>query len=144
MTCILSFYHSSAFYLIIPLLLLSLSLSRRYHSDMTSGWSVNSSIPIQRTSAGAYKTFTIVYFVFEKKWPLCALYPPNNAVTFYDILCPLPSLLTLLSSFLSTILSLFLSLSLSPLPPSSPSPFPSSFPCPTPTLLFFFDYIYIS
>ena len=93
---------------------------------MTSGWSVNSSIPIQRTSAGAYKTFTIVYFVFEKKWPLCALYPPNNAVTFYDILCPLPSLLTLLSSFLS------LSLSLSPLPsPLSPLPSPLS-PLPSP------------
>ena len=134
MTCILSFYHSSAFYLIIPLLLLSLSLSRRYHSDMTSGWSVNSSIPIQRTSAGAYKTFTIVYFVFEKKWPLCALYPPNNAV--HLLRYPLsPSHLFSLCSPLSS-------------PLSSPSllslPLSSSFPCPAPTLLFFFDYIYIS
>jgi hypothetical protein len=76
----------------------------RYHSDMTTGWSVNSSIPIQKASSGGYKNFTIVYFVFEKKWPLCAFYPPNNQVTFYDIL-------NLLSLYPPFIISFIISLS---------------------------------
>jgi len=53
------------------------------HSDINSGWSVNTSIPIQQKD-GKYKLFTIIYFVFEKVWA-CDMYPPNNQVTFYDI-----------------------------------------------------------
>jgi hypothetical protein len=58
---------------------------RRYHSDLNSGWNVNTSIAIQKTSSGAYKLYTIIYFVFEKVYA-CDMYPPNNQVTFYGIL----------------------------------------------------------
>jgi hypothetical protein len=54
-----------------------------YHSDLNSGKSVNMSVPIQKID-GQYKLFTIIYFVFEKVWA-CDQYPPNNQVTFYDI-----------------------------------------------------------
>lgn len=53
------------------------------HTDMTSGVSVNTSIPIQKKGS-QYKQFTIVYFVFEKDAP-CGDYPPDGSVTFYDI-----------------------------------------------------------
>lgn len=53
------------------------------HSSMSDGWSVASSIPIQKKN-GAYKIFNIIYFVFEKV-AKCDQYPPNNEVTFYDI-----------------------------------------------------------
>jgi len=55
-----------------------------YHSDMTSGWSVTSTIQIQQDDNGNYKNYTIAYFVMEKEWD-CSQYPPNNQVTFYDI-----------------------------------------------------------
>jgi len=56
-----------------------------YHSDMNSGWSVNSSIPIQKDNNGNYKQFTIAYFVMEKSEWYCSQYPPDNKVTFFDI-----------------------------------------------------------
>jgi hypothetical protein len=55
-----------------------------YHSVLSSGKSVNMSVPIQKDSKGNYKLFTIMYFVFEKVCS-CDQYPPNNQVTFYDI-----------------------------------------------------------
>jgi len=54
-----------------------------YHKDMTSGWSVNMSIPIQQKN-GVDKNYTIIYVVYEKVAP-CANYPPDGIVTFYDI-----------------------------------------------------------
>lgn len=51
------------------------------------GWSVKTTIPVQKTFSGHYKNYTIIYVVFEKKYP-CNYYPPNNEVTFYDILHP--------------------------------------------------------
>eukprot|EP00026_Physarum_polycephalum_P016542 Phypoly_transcript_17470.p1 GENE.Phypoly_transcript_17470~~Phypoly_transcript_17470.p1 ORF type:complete len:224 (+),score=34.94 Phypoly_transcript_17470:84-755(+) len=55
-----------------------------YHSVLATGESVNMSVPIQKDDNGQYKVFTIMYFVFEKVWA-CDMYPPNNQVTFYDI-----------------------------------------------------------
>eukprot|EP01012_Entosiphon_sulcatum_P052037 TRINITY_DN71494_c0_g1_i1.p1 TRINITY_DN71494_c0_g1~~TRINITY_DN71494_c0_g1_i1.p1 ORF type:complete len:239 (+),score=37.97 TRINITY_DN71494_c0_g1_i1:23-718(+) len=54
------------------------------HSDLTTGWNVTTTIPVQRTLSGAYKKYTIAYFVFEKEAP-CDCYPPDGSVTFYDI-----------------------------------------------------------
>jgi len=56
-----------------------------YHSDMTDGWSVSTSIPIQKDSkTGQPKLYTIAYIVYEKVWD-CNQYPPDGEVTFYDI-----------------------------------------------------------
>jgi len=55
-----------------------------YHSDMTTGWSVTSSIPIQTDNSGNYKNYTIAYVVYEKDAE-CNQYPPDGSVTFYDI-----------------------------------------------------------
>eukprot|EP00051_Salpingoeca_urceolata_P033523 m.21088 g.21088 ORF g.21088 m.21088 type:complete len:141 (-) comp6330_c0_seq2:119-541(-) len=66
-----------------PRLLLCSQAYHVYHSDETDGWSVNTTIPIQQ-DRGEYKTYNIIYVVFEKAWS-CAQYPPDNAVTFYDI-----------------------------------------------------------
>jgi len=56
-----------------------------YHSDLNDGWSVTSSIRVQRDERGhVYKNYTIAYFVFEKVAD-CAQYPKNGQVTFYDI-----------------------------------------------------------
>eukprot|EP00056_Hartaetosiga_gracilis_P020417 m.19289 g.19289 ORF g.19289 m.19289 type:complete len:235 (+) comp8435_c0_seq1:29-733(+) len=54
-----------------------------YHADLTDGWSVNTTIPVQQ-HMGGYKQYTIIYFVYEKVWS-CDLYPPDGEVTFYDI-----------------------------------------------------------
>jgi len=54
-----------------------------YHKDMTSGWSVNMSVPVQK-SGTAYKNYTIIYFVYEKV-AQCSQYPPDGEVTFYNI-----------------------------------------------------------
>lgn len=40
-------------------------------------------IPIQKKN-GAFKNYSIGYFVFEKDAP-CADYPPDEIVTFYDV-----------------------------------------------------------
>eukprot|EP00999_Lentomonas_sp_LEN2_P000409 NODE_1410_length_870_cov_127.752355_g1364_i0.p1 GENE.NODE_1410_length_870_cov_127.752355_g1364_i0~~NODE_1410_length_870_cov_127.752355_g1364_i0.p1 ORF type:complete len:252 (+),score=57.71 NODE_1410_length_870_cov_127.752355_g1364_i0:61-816(+) len=56
-----------------------------YHKDQNNGWSVTSNIPVQRSSGGGHKNFTIAYFVFEKVMFSCRQYPPNNEVLFYDI-----------------------------------------------------------
>jgi len=55
-----------------------------YHSDMTTGWSVNSTIQIQQDDQGNYKQYTIAYVVYEKDAD-CNQYPPDGSVTFYDI-----------------------------------------------------------
>jgi len=55
-----------------------------YHSDMTTGWSVTSSIGIQQDDSGNYKNYTIAYVVYEKDAD-CDQYPPDGQVTFYDI-----------------------------------------------------------
>jgi len=55
-----------------------------YHSDMTSGWEVYSSIPIQQDDSGNFKNYTIAYVVYEKDAD-CNQYPPDGSVTFYDI-----------------------------------------------------------
>jgi len=55
-----------------------------YHSDMTRGWSVTSSIDIQQDNSGNYKNYTIAYVVYEKDAD-CNQYPPDGSVTFYDI-----------------------------------------------------------
>jgi hypothetical protein len=54
-----------------------------YHKDMTSGWSVNMSVPVQK-SGTVYKNYTIIYFVYEKV-ANCNQYPPDGEVTFYNI-----------------------------------------------------------
>jgi hypothetical protein len=54
-----------------------------YHKDMTSGWSVNMSVPVQK-SGTTYKNYTIIYFVYEKV-AQCSQYPPDGQVTFYNI-----------------------------------------------------------
>jgi len=54
-----------------------------YHKDMTSGWSVNMSVPVQK-SGTQYKNYTIIYFVYEKV-AQCNQYPPDGEVTFYNI-----------------------------------------------------------
>jgi len=56
-----------------------------YHQDMTDGWSVTTEIAVQKASSGAYKNYTIVYWVFEKVCATCGQYPPDNWVEFYDI-----------------------------------------------------------
>jgi len=56
-----------------------------YHEDMTDGWSVTTNIGVQKTSAGAYKNYTIVYFVYEKVCASCNQYPPDGFVEFYDL-----------------------------------------------------------
>jgi len=50
---------------------------------MTSGWSVNMSVPVQK-SGTQYKNYTIIYFVYEKV-AQCNQYPPDGQVTFYNI-----------------------------------------------------------
>lgn len=55
-----------------------------YHSDMTTGWEVYSSIPIQQDNSGNYKKYTIAYIVYEKPAD-CDQYPPDGQVTFSDI-----------------------------------------------------------
>ncbi|ETO22589.1 hypothetical protein RFI_14603 [Reticulomyxa filosa] len=69
-----------------------------YHKDITTGWSVSSTIDVQKQSNGQlpkptnsnhnhkkqYKQYTIAYFVFEKE-ARCDQYPPNDEVTFYNI-----------------------------------------------------------
>jgi len=54
-----------------------------YHKDMTSGWSVNMSVPVQK-SGTQFKNYTIIYFVYEKV-AQCSQYPPDGEVTFYNI-----------------------------------------------------------
>lgn len=54
-----------------------------YHSDVNSGWSVSTDIPVQKVGQG-YKNYTIVYIVYEKD-ARCQQYPPDGQVTFYDI-----------------------------------------------------------
>jgi len=54
-----------------------------YHSDLNDGWSVTSSIGIQKTGS-QYKLYTIAYIVFEKDAD-CDQYPSDGQVTFYDI-----------------------------------------------------------
>jgi hypothetical protein len=56
-----------------------------FHKDLTDGWSVSTTIPIQRDpDTGFHKNFTIAYFVMEKEWD-CNQYPVDGIVTFYDI-----------------------------------------------------------
>jgi len=56
-----------------------------YHSDLNSGWSVSTSIPIQvDPNTGVYKNYTIAYIVYEKDAD-CNQYPPDGQVTFPDI-----------------------------------------------------------
>lgn len=55
-----------------------------YHSDLNSGWSVYTSIPIQQDNNGNYKNYTIAYIVYEKDAD-CNQYPPDGQVTFSDI-----------------------------------------------------------
>jgi len=56
-----------------------------YHKDLTDGWSVSTTIPIQiDPDTGLHKNFTIAYFVMEKEWD-CSQYPANGQVIFYDI-----------------------------------------------------------
>jgi len=54
-----------------------------YHKDMNNGWSVNMSVPVQKSGTN-YKTYTIIYFVYEKV-AQCSQYPPDGEVTFYNI-----------------------------------------------------------
>jgi hypothetical protein len=57
-----------------------------YHSDLTTGhqWSVNMSIGVQQ-KGGNYKTYNMIYVVFEKVCRSCDMYPPDNIVTFHNI-----------------------------------------------------------
>lgn len=68
-----------------------------YHKDLTDGWSVKTTIPIQKDpNTGMLKNYTIAYFVMEKEWD-CSQYPGifsifrvdlskvDGIVTFYDI-----------------------------------------------------------
>ena len=54
-----------------------------FHSS-SDGWSVVTTIKVQRHLDGVFKNYTIAYFVFEKV-AKCSQYPPNNNVTFYNI-----------------------------------------------------------
>eukprot|EP01084_Bolivina_argentea_P320400 555908_1 len=45
---------------------------------------VETTIPVQEQN-GKYKKYTIAYFVFEHPCNECSQYPPDNAVTFYNI-----------------------------------------------------------
>jgi hypothetical protein len=54
------------------------------HTDLTDGWAVSTTIPVQRNSDGSFKNYTIAYFVFEKP-ANCAQYAPDGQVTFSDI-----------------------------------------------------------
>eukprot|EP00053_Salpingoeca_punica_P004877 m.51421 g.51421 ORF g.51421 m.51421 type:complete len:262 (-) comp12988_c0_seq1:46-831(-) len=54
-----------------------------YHSDLNDGWSVSTEIPIQKIN-GQFKTYNIIYFVYEKVWS-CDLYPTDGEVVFFDI-----------------------------------------------------------
>jgi hypothetical protein len=56
------------------------------HSDLNSGWSVTSSIPIQNGPDGNPKLFDHAWFVMEKSQWDCDQYPPDNKVTFTNIL----------------------------------------------------------
>ncbi len=56
---------------------------RVFHSS-SDGWSVTSTIKVQKHLDGVYKNYTIAYFVFEKV-AKCSQYPSNNNVTFYNI-----------------------------------------------------------
>jgi hypothetical protein len=54
-----------------------------FHNS-SSGGSVSMNIPIQKDRAGAFKNYSIAYFVFEKTAP-CGDYPPNKIVTFNNV-----------------------------------------------------------
>lgn len=54
------------------------------HVDLTDGWSVTTTIPVQQDSNGQYKNYTILYVVFEKP-ANCDQYPPEGVVTFSNI-----------------------------------------------------------
>lgn len=57
-----------------------------YHSDMTTGESVTSSLNVQVDPAtGKPKPFTMSYIVMEKSQWQCDQYPSNGEVLFYDI-----------------------------------------------------------
>ena len=41
-------------------------------------------VPVQKHQSGAYKKYTVLYFVYEKV-AQCGHYPPDQQVTFEDI-----------------------------------------------------------
>uniref|UniRef100_A0A6B2LHB7 Uncharacterized protein n=1 Tax=Arcella intermedia TaxID=1963864 RepID=A0A6B2LHB7_9EUKA len=56
------------------------------HTDLTTGQTVGpTTISIQQADNGAYKNYTIAYFVMEKSEWDCNQYPPDGKVVFYDI-----------------------------------------------------------
>jgi len=61
-----------------------------YHSDMTTGWSVTTNIPVQKTTSGLYKNYTLTYFVMEKVGCCCCLDQsielPRHTCTHYWML----------------------------------------------------------
>ncbi|GAB5373123.1 hypothetical protein AAMO2058_001723200 [Amorphochlora amoebiformis] len=54
------------------------------HINLSDGWTVNTTIPIQSSWTGGLKKYTIVYFVFEKE-ASCEQYPSDGSVTFSKI-----------------------------------------------------------
>jgi len=58
-----------------------------YHADQTKGheWSVNMTIGVQQERDGDYKTYNMIYVVFEKVCSQCDMYPPDDKVTFHNI-----------------------------------------------------------
>eukprot|EP01084_Bolivina_argentea_P155216 270492_1 len=56
------------------------------HSDLTTGHTsiVNMSIGVQE-KGGKYKTYDMIYVVFEKVCRQCDMYPPDDIVTFSNI-----------------------------------------------------------
>eukprot|EP01084_Bolivina_argentea_P155217 270495_1 len=57
-----------------------------YHSDETKGheWSVNMTVAVQKKGSD-YKTYNMIYVVFEKTCSSCDMYPPDDIVTFSNI-----------------------------------------------------------
>lgn len=54
------------------------------NENVATGQTTQAVIPIQNGPDGKPKKFDLPYIVFEKVWP-CEYYPPNDAVTFFDI-----------------------------------------------------------
>eukprot|EP01084_Bolivina_argentea_P084854 153413_1 len=54
-------------------------------TDLTDGWSVNTTIKVQQLENGKYKKYTYAYIVFEHQCSYCSDYPPENEIIFYNI-----------------------------------------------------------
>eukprot|EP01006_Ploeotia_vitrea_P045233 TRINITY_DN66920_c2_g6_i2.p1 TRINITY_DN66920_c2_g6~~TRINITY_DN66920_c2_g6_i2.p1 ORF type:complete len:110 (-),score=16.95 TRINITY_DN66920_c2_g6_i2:203-496(-) len=52
--------------------------------DLNSKENITTNIPVQRSSDGGFKNYTIAYFVFEHPTS-CSKYPASGELEFFDI-----------------------------------------------------------